>query len=165
MASFTNETGYYSEYGEPCSKKYTTNSQYGLNYTWTTTAKTGYYYISFVITDHDDGNTRYLGRTRGFKLYNRTGHEWTFSYNAGDKILPMPNANWTKISPVHRPSGYREYYFQEYTRRNTTVLNESYYNVHHIRPLEYGGAGMDYDNLIHLPVALHRKVTGWFNGY
>lgn len=47
----------------------------------------------------------------------------------------------------------------------TNTSNESYYDVHHIRPLEYGGAGMDYDNLIHLPVDLHRKVTGWFNGY
>lgn len=54
--------------------------------------------------------------------------------------------------------------YKTYTANTGITLNRSLYDVHHIRPLAYGGSNA-YGNLIHLPKATHTKVTGWWAGY
>ncbi|WP_409978469.1 HNH endonuclease signature motif containing protein [Anoxybacteroides rupiense] len=42
---------------------------------------------------------------------------------------------------------------------------KNFYEVHHIRPREYGGNN-DYSNLIPLPSSFHRKVVNpWWTNY
>ena len=49
-------------------------------------------------------------------------------------------------------------------RCGKSFLLFSLYDVHHIKPLAYGGSN-DYSNLIHLPKATHTSVTSWWAGY
>lgn len=161
-ASFTTMNGYYSSVGPSVYHDYTTNGEYGVNYTWTTPAKTGYYYLAYTIVDYDNA-TSGSGVTNT-ALSNRTGHEWVYNFNDTGKSLPMPRADWKKGSLYDRPEGLNDTYYKEYQNRTGKVLIRSLYDVHHIQPLSYGGNNT-YDNLIHLPKDLHKSITGWFNGY
>ena len=49
--SFTTLSGSYSNVGGSVYHTYTSNSEYGVDYTWTVPAKTGYYYVAYTITD------------------------------------------------------------------------------------------------------------------
>lgn len=159
--NFTNGIGF-SSVGISKSHTYKTNEEYSVDYTWTTTAKTGYYYIHYTLTDHDAGQTK-TDNTES-KLFNRTGHVWNFYFSDTGKSLPMPRADWTKGTIYQRPNGLNDKYYQEYAQKTGKTLNKSLYDVHHIQPLSYGGDN-SYSNLIHLPKDLHSQVTGWFNGY
>lgn len=160
--SFTTMNGYYSSVGSTVYHEYTTNSEYGIDYTWSVPAKTGYYYLSYTIIDYDNATSGSGVTTTA--LSNRTGHEWVYTFNDTGKSLPMPRADWTKGAVYNRPDGLNDKYYEEYQKQTGKVLIRSLYDVHHIQPLSYGGDNT-YDNLIHLPKDLHKSVTGWFNGY
>lgn len=160
--SFTTLNGSYSNVGLPVYHNYTTNAEYGVDYTWTVPAKTGYYYLSYTILDYSNANSG--GGNCNTALSNRSGHQWTYAFSDTGKSLPMPRADWTKGAIHNRPNGLNNTYYAEYEKQTGKVLDRSLYDVHHIQPLAYGGDN-SYGNLIHLPKDLHKKVTGWFNGY
>lgn len=154
----------FSNVGSPVYHTYKTNAEYGINYTWTSTAKTGYYRLKYTITDYDNGGsaTGYTNKN----LWNKTGHIWEFSFSdsASGKSLPTPPANYTKGATSTRPSNLAATYYATYTSNTGITLNSSLYDVHHIKPLAYGGSN-NYSNLIHLPKATHKNVTSWWAGY
>ena len=76
----------------------------------------------------------------------------------------MPPANYAKGATTTRPSNLADTYYNTYTANTGVTLNRSLYDVHHIRPLAYGGSNA-YSNLIHLPKATHTQVTSWWAGY
>ncbi len=154
----------FSNVGNPVYHVYTTNADYGVDYTWTSTAKTGYYRLLYTIDDYDAGKT-VAGYTTT-SLWNRTGHIWNFSFSdsVSGKYLPTPPANYPKGATSTRPSNLADIYYNTYTNNTGVTLNRSLYDVHHIRPLAYGGSN-DYSNLIHLPKATHKSVTSWWAGY
>lgn len=143
---------------------YTSNSEYGVDYTWTVPAKTGYYYVAYTITDYDNATSGSGVTTTA--LSNRTGHAWNFNFSdsVSGKSLPMPPANYAKGATTTRPSNLADTYYNTYTANTGVTLNRSLYDVHHIRPLAYGGSNA-YSNLIHLPKATHTQVTSWWAGY
>lgn len=155
----------FSNVGSHVYHTYNTNAEYGIDYTWTSTAKTGYYRIKFTLTDYDAGGKVQSANTNS-QLWNRTGHAWTFSFSdsASGKYLPKPPANYTKGATSTRPSNLADTYYTTYTNNTGVTLNRSLYDVHHIQPLAYGGNN-SYSNLIHLPKATHTSVTSWWAGY
>ena len=74
--SFTTLSGSYSNVGGSVYHTYTSNSEYGVDYTWTVPAKTGYYYVAYTITDYDNATSGSGVTTTA--LSNRTGHAWNF---------------------------------------------------------------------------------------
>lgn len=154
----------FSNVGGSVYHTYTTNAEYGVDYTWTSTAKTGYYRLKYTINDYDLGQTG--GGYTTSNLWNRTGHVWNFSFSDGasGKSLPKPPANYTKGATSTRPSNLADTYYTTYTNNTGITLNRDLYDVHHIRPLAYGGNN-NYSNLIHLPKATHTNVTSWWAGY
>lgn len=161
QGNFTNGSSY-SNVGGACVHRYTTDSDYSKTFTWSTTAKTGYYRFSSTVTNWDAGDIRQ--EISDPFLTNRTGNEWTYTFSDTGKTLPKPRADWVKGAVYERDPNCRKNYFKTYTEKTGKVLNESLYDVHHIQPISYGGDN-SYSNLIHLPTSLHSKVTGWFNGY
>ena len=162
--SFTTLSGSYSNVGGSVYHTYTSNSEYGVDYTWTVPAKTGYYYVAYTITDYDNATSGSGVTTTA--LSNRTGHAWNFNFSdsVSGKSLPMPPANYAKGATTTRPSNLADTYYNTYTANTGVTLNRSLYDVHHIRPLAYGGSNA-YSNLIHLPKATHTQVTSWWAGY
>ena len=159
--NFTNGVGF-SNVGSAAYHIYKTNSDYSIDYTWTTTAKTGYYYFHYTLTDYNLAQTK--TRTTSSQLWNRTGHVWNFSFRPTGKSLPKPPVNYKKGATSTRPSNLANTYYTMYKNNTGITLDRSLYDVHHIRPLAYGGNN-NYSNLIHLPKALHKSVTGWWAGY
>ena len=162
--SFTTLSGSYSDVAGSVYHTYTSNSEYGVDYTWTVPAKTGYYYVAYTITDYDNATSGSGVTTTA--LSNRTGHAWNFNFSdsVSGKSLPMPPANYAKGATTTRPSNLADTYYNTYTANTGVTLNRSLYDVHHIRPLAYGGSNA-YSNLIHLPKATHTQVTSWWAGY
>lgn len=162
--SFTTLSGSYSNVGGSVYHTYTSNSEYGVDYTWKVPAKTGYYYVAYTITDYDNATSGSGVTTTA--LSNRTGHAWNFNFSdsVSGKSLPMPPANYAKGATTTRPSNLADTYYNTYTANTGVTLNRSLYVVHHIRPLAYGGSNA-YSNLIHLPKATHTQVTSWWAGY
>lgn len=162
--SFTTLSGSYSNVGGSVYHTYTSNSEYRVDYTWTVPAKTGYYYVAYTITDYDNATSGSGVTTTA--LSNRTGHAWNFNFSdsVSGKSLPMPPANYAKGATTTRPSNLADTYYNTYTANTGVTLNRSLYDVHHIRPLAYGGSNA-YSNLIHLPKATHTQVTSWWAGY
>ena len=101
--SFTTLSGSYSNVGGSVYHTYTSNSEYGVDYTWTVPAKTGYYYVAYTITDYDNATS---GSGVTTALSNRTGHAWNFNFSdsVSGKSLPMPPANYAKGATTTRPS-------------------------------------------------------------
>lgn len=162
--NFTTGTAF-SNVGIPVYHEYFTNAEYGVDYTWTSKAKTGYYRFNYTLTDYDaNGQTQY--RTTDSQLWNRTGHVWNFYFNdsPSGKSLPKPPANYSKGADYTRPSNLASTYYTNYKNRTGITLDRSLYDVHHIQPLAYGDNN-SYNNLIHLPKSLHKNVTGWWSGY
>lgn len=154
----------FSNVGGSVYHTYKINAEYGVDYTWTSTAKTGYYRLKYTINDYSSGQTG-SGYTTS-NLWNRTGHVWNFSFSdsASGKSLPKPPANYTKGATSSRPSNLADTYYNTYKQNTGITLNRSLYDVHHIKPLAYGGNN-NYSNLIHLPKATHTSVTSWWAGY
>jgi len=99
-------------------------------------------------------------------LLNRTGRLWSASYTdkKSGKTLGKPRADYVKNTIHKRPSNLNTTYYNEYKRRYGVTLDSSLYDVHHIKPLAYGGDN-SFSNLIHLPKSIHKTVTSWFSGY
>ena len=150
---------------DPKHHTYKTNAEYGADYTWTSTAKTGYYRFKCTVIDYDNGGTS-QSKNSSSNLINKTGHVWnfTFSDTASGKSLPKPPANYKKGATYSRPSNLAETYYNTYKQNTGKSLTRSLYDIHHIKPLAYGGSN-DYINLIHLPKATHKSVTSWWAGY
>lgn len=161
QASFTTESGSYSTLGS-YSQLIDSNVDYGTDWTFTSTAKTGYYRYRYAIVHESDPTPVY--KDTSSVLYNRTGHKWTFSFSDTGKVLPKPRADYVKGQIYARDTSLPARYYTEYTQKTGITLDTSKYDVHHIQPLAYGGNN-DYSNLIHLPKDIHSSVTGWFNGY
>lgn len=161
QACFTWENGLYSTLAWQ-SQLVDSNIDYGTNWIFTTDAKTGYYRYKYAIVVESDLAPTY--KETSTVLYNRTGHKWTFSFTDTGKVLPKPRADYVKKQIYLRDSTLPARYYREYTQKTGITLDSSKYEVHHIRPLSYGGNN-DYSNLIHLPKDIHSAVTGWFNGY
>ncbi|MFI3201435.1 MAG: HNH endonuclease signature motif containing protein [Eubacteriales bacterium] len=161
--NFKDGSGSYSNVGTAETANLNSYADYGTDYTWKTTAKTGYYKISYTLTNKDM-NYQTTTRTTDDFLINRTGRLWNYSFSAQDgKSLPMPRADYVKRQIYDRIPVASTYYATYKTNTGIT-LNSSLYDVHHIKPLAYGGSN-SYSNLIHLPKSTHSGVTGWFAGY
>lgn len=100
---------------------------------------------------------------------NRTGKIWDYYHvdaNSGATINEPPT-DWAANALYTRPSNlnkqYQDYYNSKYGT-NIVVGDATKIDVHHIRPLKYGGSNSMY-NLIHIDSTFHSKITGWFNGY
>lgn len=136
---------------------------WGQKYYFTTNfADTGYYYLKTTVTNYTDSSVR--SSNTSTTLFNKKGIPWNFYYSTADNKLSEPFLGWPKGALYTRPSNLNTWYYNQYFQKNGVKLDSSLYNVHHIRPLAFGGSN-DYNNLIHLPTALHTKVTSWFVNY
>lgn len=126
-------------------------------------AKTGYYYISYKLVDHEKGGKIDTNKTSK-KLFNKSGIVWNFTFSDTGKNLGTPRADWARGAKYTRPKDLASKYFKEYKTNTGKTLTQTNYDVHHIRPLFLGGDN-SYSNLIHLPKDVHKKITGWYNGY
>lgn len=160
------ENGTYSSYG---SQKDFGNVNTIKNYKHSVPAKTGYYKVKLTSQLKPNGSTSYnpaRTKTTYYGLLNRTGKLWTVSYT--DKIsgkkLGKPRADYVKNAIYERPGNLNTKYYKEYKSKYGVTLNSSLYDVHHIKPLAYGGSN-SFSNLIHLPKSTHSTVTNWFKGY
>lgn len=104
--------------------------------------------------------------TKDFGHVGRTGHVWTYNYSdsVSGKSMSEPPTSYVKEALYTRPSNLNTKYKTWYDSVYNTNLNLTGYQVHHIRPLAYGGNNEMY-NLIHLTEAWHSAVSGWFQGY
>lgn len=96
---------------------------------------------------------------------NRTGHIWTSNYTdkISGKSVSEPYTAWKK-EQIYNRVNVKDPYKKWYDSTYSTNLNLTGYDVHHIRPLAYGGSN-DVSNLIHLQATFHQKITNWFAGY
>lgn len=160
------EGGVYSNYGSP--------EDFGLvntskDYIHKVTAKTGYYKVKVTYQIKRDGSAVFdkaKSKNASIGLVNRTGKKWTQSYSdkRSGKKLGKPRADYVKGTIHKRPSNLNKKYYDEYKRKYGVTLRQSLYDVHHIKPLAYGGDN-SFSNLIHLPKNTHKVVTSWFAGY
>ena len=132
-------------------------------------ARTGYYKVKVTSQIKPDWSNSYNpARTVNvyYGLLNRTGKLWTASYTdkKSGKTLGKPRADYVKNTIHKRPSNLNTKYYNEYKSKYGVTLNSSLYDVHHIKPLSYGGDN-SFSNLIHLPKSTHKTVTSWFAGY
>ena len=102
----------------------------------------------------DSGQVTHYDTTTGEMLVE-DGELLTFD----EVAIPVPKGS--ADTPSERGI---EIYYNTYTANTGVTLNRSLYDVHHIRPLAYGGSNA-YSNLIHLPKATHTQVTSWWAGY
>lgn len=126
--SFTTLSGSYSNVGGSVYHTYTSNSEYGVDYTWTVPAKTGYYYVAYTITDYDNATSGSGVTTTA--LSNRTGHAWNFNFSdsVSGKSLPMPPANYAKGATTTRPSNLADTYYNTYLYLYFTAVLRSFGN-------------------------------------
>ena len=90
--------------------------------------------------------------------------------------MPFPQGELRAVPPAERlawTTNHRRQYITEWHNRGfprpprvnpATVDPWDDYDIHHVRPLQYGG-GNDFDNLTPLPRAVHRVVTDWWRAY
>lgn len=72
---------------------------------------------------------------------------------------------YKKESLYSRPSNLNTKYKQWYDDKYNTNISLANKDVHHIRPLAYGGNNA-MSNLIHIQSdPLHKGITAWWNGY
>lgn len=144
------------------SNRFDFSIEYAQDYTFTSTAKTGYYYIAFSIKENSNGYTQTAQTVK--QLFNKSAVSWDFSFGATGKSLPKPRADWTKGYLYERPNNIRDLYYLSYYNSFGIQLDLTNYEIHHIQPLSLGGNN-NFSNLIHLPKELHTKITSWYKGY
>lgn len=136
------------------------------------------YYIEYSGTNHykftvyltaNDENTIVTNPTHTFySCRNRTGKVWDYYHtdaNSGVTIAE-PQTNWT-VNQQSRPSNLNTTYQNTYNATygtNIVVGSDVGVEVHHVRPLKYGGSN-NMSNLVHIDKSFHSKITGWFAGY
>ena len=103
-------------------------------------------------------------------LYNKKAVRYPDYTDPGsNKLMYVPSTNLTKVASSYRVSwtstdrkNYIKWYDSNYPNK---IKDWSKYQIHHIRPREYGGTN-DYSNLIPLPTTYHQKtVTPWWSNY
>ena len=103
-------------------------------------------------------------------LTNNVGSPFTnYTDSWSGKVMGYPRADWIKLSPELRTprdynlrTNYITWYEQQY---GIPFWNCNDMQVHHIRPLAFGGTN-DYSNLIALPTAFHQQIiTPWYSYY
>lgn len=100
-------------------------------------------------------------------LLNRTGHRFlwgSFLSRVLWQTLGYPATNWPRGQLFARPANLRTIYQNEARRIVPSFTLLATEEVHHIRPLAFGGSNA-FSNLIHIPQATHRSITSWFAGY
>lgn len=142
------------------------NISYLRDYPIEFTRGTGYYKVKVELQSLSQGANVISPVYGSVQLFNRTGKAWNFNYvdKVSGKSLPKPPANYSKNQIHKRPSDLNKQYKTWYDGRYNVNLNLTGYEVHHIRPLAYGGDN-SMGNLIHLNKSYHSNVTAWWSGY
>lgn len=141
---------------------------YLKDYTITCPTATKHYKFILTFTSNDPNTTVLKPVYTDYTCRNRTGKVWEFykkDPHSGVTISEPPT-NWA-VSQGQRVPGLNKIYEKNYNAKYGTniVVGESVkIDVHHVRPLKYGGTN-NMSNLIHIPTSFHSKITGWFNGY
>lgn len=140
---------------------YLTN--YSVEYTGTN------HYKFTVYLTANNSNTIVSNPTHTFySCRNRTGKVWDYYHtdpNSGVTISE-PQTNWA-VNQQSRPSNLNTTYQNTYNATygtNIVVGSAVEIEVHHVRPLKYGGSN-SMSNLVHIDKSFHSKITGWFAGY
>lgn len=129
---------------------------------------TNHYKLIVRLTSNDPNATIDKPVHTFYTCRNRTGKIWEYQYtdpNSGVKITE-PQTNWA-VNQQSRPSNLNKTYQDTYNATygtNIVVGSAVQIEVHHVRPLKYGGSN-NMSNLIHIDKAFHSKITGWFAGY
>lgn len=142
-----------------------TNISYTTNYKKSVDAATGHYKVN-VNVKPAEGVLISLSNGTAYWCINRTGNIWIWNYtdSKSGKSMSEPYTGWSKNALYTRPSNLNTTYKTWYDKTYSTNLNLTNKQVHHIRPLAYGGDNT-MSNLIHLDTTFHSGVTAWFAGY
>lgn len=103
-----------------------------------------------------------------YSCRNRTGNVWNFYYTDPNSHVSIsePPTNWAE-NQQPRPSNLNKTYQNTYNATygtNIVVGSDVGIDVHHVRPLQYGGSN-NMSNLIHIDHDFHQQISGWFRGY
>lgn len=101
-------------------------------------------------------------------IFNKKGVKYPdFKEVYSNRKMAVPPTNYA-VNPQHRPSNIREkyiaYFRKQYSLTNKLPNNFDNYQVHHVRPLQYGGSN-DFSNLMLLPTTFHTSMTTWWKSY
>lgn len=140
---------------------YLTN--YSVEYTGT-----NHYKFTVYITSNDPNTIVSTPSHTFYTCRNRTGKVWEYYYtDANSRVtIAEPPTNWA-VNQQSRPSNLNTTYQNTYNATygtNIVVGSAVGIEVHHVRPLKYGGSN-SMSNLIHIDKSFHSKITGWFAGY
>lgn len=129
-------------------------------------AATGHYKLYCYVSPVEPGIVVNTTQNYAYWCINRTGHIWVWNHKdyLSGKTMNEPYTSYEKKALYTRPSNLNTTYKKWYDGVYNTNLNLSGYDVHHIRPLAYGGDNT-MGNLIHLEKTFHYSVTAWWNGY
>ncbi|WP_434750725.1 HNH endonuclease signature motif containing protein [Paenibacillus amylolyticus] len=143
-----------------------TDASYIKTYNISIPRATGHYKVVVELTARKANQSVGSPVTGSSQLINKTGNIWIFVHtdSTSGKTLAKPPANYTKGALYTRPSNLNKTYETWYNKTYSAKLDVTDYDVHHIKPLEYGGDNT-MGNLIHLNKLMHKGVTAWFAGY
>lgn len=143
-----------------------------LNYlSWYELRSTGTHHYKFVIYVRGSDITTVVGNSP-YEFYfcrNRTGNPWAFYHTdpySGVVVEEPARTDWKTVSynRDNKLNGKYQKNYNEAYGTNIVVGDAVNIDVHHVRPLNFGGTD-DMDNLVHLDRSFHRKISGWFQGY
>lgn len=129
---------------------------------------TNHYKLTAYISANDSNTVVIKPSLTFYSCRNRTGKVWDFYHtDPNSKVkIEEPQTNWS-INQQNRPSNLNKTYQDTYNKTygtNIKVGSDVKIDVHHVRPLKYGGSN-NMSNLVHIPTSFHSKITGWFSGY
>lgn len=135
---------------------------------------TGFYFVNYTATAKN-----ILGQVLGTdtggtsqNLLNKRAERYPYYVDVwSGKVATEPSrADWPVV-PVNQRTTWttndRANFIREYSElfpNNGWNWSGSVTNIHHIKPLKYGGNN-DFSNLIPISVVEHYKFTSWFNNY
>ena len=129
---------------------------------------TNHYKFYVYLTSNDPDLTILDPVVNFYTCRNRTGKVWEF-YHTDPKsgvTISEPQTDWA-VNQQQRPSNLNTTYQKNYNAKygtNIVVGKDVGIEVHHVRPLKYGGSN-NMSNLVHIDSKFHTKITGWFTGY
>lgn len=129
---------------------------------------TNHYKFTIYLTSNDPNLTISTPSATDYSCRNRTGNLWGFYYTDPNSHVSIsePPTNWAE-NQQQRPSNLNKTYQNNYNATygtNIVVGSDVGIDVHHVRPLQYGGSN-NMSNLIHIDHNFHQQITGWFRGY
>lgn len=104
-------------------------------------------------------------------LHNKLGNRYpSYTDSRSKKSVTVPeSAVWPVVAAANRDSWttsqrtqYRTWYEKTYNNGNSMDWTDI--QIHHIKPLKYGGKSVN-SNLIPLPKATHTQFTTWWAQY